>query len=145
MDEDEGTAVITNGTFVIETTPGMMTGAALIRPAAVDSIEALSLASAMQSSTCFDMATLLPEKLPLAAPVPIPAEGEGTCGAPIVISAASTILAEDEEVTQQMMRAAFQLPEGVVVGQYNAMQVGACSGLRTLLTLLYFSQGYLLF
>ncbi|KDD71596.1 hypothetical protein H632_c4719p0, partial [Helicosporidium sp. ATCC 50920] len=61
---------------------------------------------------CFDIATLLPETLPLVAPKP------STCAVNVTISPLSSVMAYGG-LTQDQMRAAFDLPNAVDVGSYN--------------------------
>jgi hypothetical protein len=75
------------------------------------------------STTCHDLATFLPERIPLAAPAPkVCAVGGDVLQAPIVLSPASSLLAYDPKLTQKVLRQAAGLPSEVVIGRFDALQ-----------------------
>lgn len=91
-------------------------GLVRLQPAPGNATDAVQPGDAL----CYDMATLLPERLPLAAPAP---DACGALVAPTVISALSTLLTTDVPVAQATLKQAFSLPTNVTIGRYNAFQV----------------------
>lgn len=72
-------------------------------------------------SFCFDTATRLPEKLPLATPRP------ADCSAPVVVDIASTVLQYGMEVRLEASGCAIGAVQGSTVQQQGGMGSPACS------------------
>lgn len=107
----------TSGAFSINlSSPSQLSGVLRLVPAAGTETTAVQVASPV----CHDIATLLPERLPLATPVP------DSCAAdaePSVVSALSTLLTTGVEMSSETLRQALALPGSSTIGRYNAFQV----------------------
>ena len=70
---------------------------------------------------CYDMATLLPMVLPLAAPTP------DTCDTPVTISPITTLLwfGQAMSLTQAQVLEAFGLASTIEIGRFDALKVRA--------------------
>lgn len=125
-------ATSTNGAFSLDIfSLDSLAGQVRLEPAPGNAVAAVPAGSPV----CYDIATMLPERLPLAAPVP------DSCDpgrAPTAVTAASTLLVSGVELTPSQLATAFglDLPAGASIGRYNALQVRAhaclhsCTGHR---------------
>ena len=68
---------------------------------------------------CYDTSSLLPKRLPLAAPAP------DSCVVSTALSPASSLLVfgRSAGLTQGLLRSALGLPERIVIGQFDALTV----------------------
>ena len=118
LDAGEDSALLQGGSFAVNLINPAQLPAGLLRlePAAGSATASV----AAGATTCHDIATLLPERLPLAAIGP---DACGDTAAPTVISALSTLLTTEVAVTQEALKQALALPTGVTIGRHNAFQV----------------------
>ena len=115
----EALALASNGAFSLDVLfAEQLAGAARLQPA--DGAANASVAA--NSVICHDTATLMPERLPLAAPAPLICSPDL---APLVISAASTLLTVGEGVTSGELEDVFglALPATRPIGRFNAFGV----------------------
>ena len=114
-DANEPFDVTSNGTFSFAA-PSLDLSGQMVRlePAAASMVNQVS----PESSTCHDMATLLPERLPLAAASPTPCSSNSI----IALSPLST-LAAMQGITSDDISTALSIPTGYSFGSIDILRV----------------------